>query len=163
LVPRDEGPQWADPAIGTAKFMLTAIWGVNGFHLLDLMPSQCRFNTQYFMEHIMPPLVQTVFPHGRTRYTPRLNVHHDNCSVHFSKVTEDFFIENQLLHFSHPPYSPDLALSDFWLFGYIKTGLAGRDFADPEELLELLEGVREFLEGTPAVELTAVFEGWVIE
>jgi hypothetical protein len=26
-----------DPAIGTAKFMFTAIWGVNGFHLLGLM------------------------------------------------------------------------------------------------------------------------------
>jgi hypothetical protein len=73
-------------------------------------------------------------------------------------VTKQFFIENQLLHVSHPPDSPDLAPSDFWLFGRIKTGLAGRSFAEPEELLE---GVREFLEGIPAVELTEVFEGWI--
>jgi hypothetical protein len=38
-VSRDEVPQRVDPAIGTAKFMLTVTWGVNGFHLLDLMPS----------------------------------------------------------------------------------------------------------------------------
>jgi hypothetical protein len=43
-VPRHKVPQMAGPAIDTAKFMLTAIWGVNGFHLLDLTPSQCRFN-----------------------------------------------------------------------------------------------------------------------
>jgi hypothetical protein len=54
-VSRDEMPQRVDPAIGTAKFILTAIWGVNGFSLLDLMPSQYTFNAQYFIE----PLVQT--------------------------------------------------------------------------------------------------------
>jgi histone-lysine N-methyltransferase SETMAR len=106
----------------------------------------------------MVPLVQTVFPQGRPRYTPRLNVHLDNYRIHFSKATEQFLIENQLLHVSHPPYSPDLALSDFWPFGHIKTGLAGRSFAEPKEFLG---GVREFLEGIFAAELMAVFEGWV--
>jgi hypothetical protein len=85
-----------DPAIGTIKFMLTAIWGVNGFHLLDLMPSQCRFNDQHFMEHVMALLIQMVFPQGRIWYLPRLNVHLDNCRVHFLKVTEQF-----LLRISH--------------------------------------------------------------
>jgi hypothetical protein len=51
-----------------------------------------------------------------------------------------------------------LARSDCWLFGRIKPGLAGRSFADPEELLK---GVRECLEGIPAAELTAVFDGWI--
>jgi hypothetical protein len=83
-----EAAQRVDPAIGTAKFMITAIYGVNGFHLLDLLPSQCRFNVQYFVEHVMAPLVQTVFPQERTRSTPRLDLHLDNCRVHFSKVAE---------------------------------------------------------------------------
>jgi hypothetical protein len=89
-ISRDEVPQRVNPAIGTAKFMLTTIWGVNGLHLLDLMPSQGRFNTQYFVEHVMAPLVQTIFPQGRNRYRPRLNVHLDNCRVYFSKVAEQF-------------------------------------------------------------------------
>jgi hypothetical protein len=75
-----------------------------------------------------------------------------------SKVTEQFFIENQLLHVPHPPYSSDLAPSCFWLFGRIKAGLADRSFAEPEELLK---DVGEFLEGIPAAELMAVFEGWI--
>jgi histone-lysine N-methyltransferase SETMAR len=133
----NEVPQKVNLATGTAKFMLMAVWGVNGFHLLDVMPSQCRFNAQYFREHVMMPLVQMVFPQKRIWYTPRFNVHLDNCPVHFSKVTEHLFIENQLLHVSHPPYSPDLAPSDFWLFGRIKTGFVGRRFAEPDELLEL--------------------------
>jgi hypothetical protein len=156
LVSRDKVPRRLDPAIGTAKFMPAAIWGVNGFHLVDLMPSECIFNTQYFMEHVIAPLVQTVFPQGRTRYAPRLKIHLNNCPVHFSKVMELFFVENQLLHVPHPTYSPDLAPSDFWLFARIKTGPAGRSFAESEKLLE---GVREFLEGIHAAELMAVFDG----
>jgi hypothetical protein len=74
---------------------------------------------------------------------------------------EHFSIENQLLHVPHPPHSPDLAPSDSWLFGPIMTGLAGRSFAEPEELSELLQGVREFLEVIPAAELTAGFDGWI--
>jgi hypothetical protein len=78
------------------------------------------------------------------------------CSLLKSDGT--VFIENQLLHVPHPSCSPDLAPSDFWLFGRIKTGLTGRSFAEPEELLE---GVREFLEGIPAAELTAAPEDWI--
>jgi hypothetical protein len=37
-VSRGEVPQMVDPAIGAAKLMLMAIWGVKGFYLLDLMP-----------------------------------------------------------------------------------------------------------------------------
>jgi hypothetical protein len=73
-------------------------------------------------------------------------------------VTEQFLIRNQLLHVPHPPYSPDLAPLDFWLFGRIKIGVAGRSSADPEGLLE---GVLEFLERIPAAELTVVLEGWI--
>jgi hypothetical protein len=83
-------PEVVDRAIGTAKFMPVAIWGADGFHLLDLILAQCRFHAQYFMKHIMASLVQTVFPQGRTRYTPRLNVHINNCCIHFSKVMEQF-------------------------------------------------------------------------
>jgi hypothetical protein len=84
----------------------------------------------------MAPLVQTVFSQGRTRDTSRLNTHFHNCPVHFSKVTEQFFIENQLLYIPHPHYSLDLAQPDFWLLGSFKTGLAGRGLADIKKLLE---------------------------
>jgi hypothetical protein len=33
----------------------------------------------------------------------------------------------------HPPYSPSLALGDFFLFGYMKEQLKGRSLAEEEE------------------------------
>jgi hypothetical protein len=70
--------------------LCSRLFGSKCFHLRDLMPSQCRFNAQSLVEHVMASLAQTVFPQEKTRYTSRLNVHLYSCQVHFSKVTEQF-------------------------------------------------------------------------
>jgi hypothetical protein len=54
----------------------------------------------------------------------------------------------------HPPYSPDLAPLDFYLFGYVKRCFAGLSFEDADQLLAGVEGV---LEGIEKVTLQAVF------
>jgi histone-lysine N-methyltransferase SETMAR len=118
------------------------IWGVSGFHVVDLMTSQDRFNSQNFVDHVMIPLTQKIFPGGIRADVRRLTVRLDNCRVHFSKVAERFFTENGLLRVPYPPYSPDIAPSDFRLFGRMKKALAGSRFTEPEELLE---GMNDFL------------------
>jgi hypothetical protein len=56
------------------------------------------------------------------------------------------------------PYSPDLAPSDFYLFGGVKRCLAALSFEDADQLLAAVEGV---LEGIEKVTLQAVFLGWM--
>jgi hypothetical protein len=46
----------------------------------------------------------------------------------------------------YPPYSPDLAPSDFYLFWYVKRCLAGLWFEDWDQLLAAAEGVLEGIE-----------------
>jgi hypothetical protein len=58
----------------------------------------------------------------------------------------------------YPPYSPDLAPSDFYLFGYVKRCLAGLPFEDADQLFVAVEGV---LEGTEKVTLQAIFLEWM--
>jgi hypothetical protein len=66
----------------------------------------------------------------------------------------------------HPPYSPDLASSDFWLFGHVKTSLVGEIFDAPEQLLE---AITEILKEIQLPEVVAVFSDsggrvrWVLE
>jgi hypothetical protein len=69
-VSRDEVPQRLDPAIGTVKFMLTPIRGINSAHLRDLIAPECKFDAQYLVEHVMAPIIQTLFPQRRTWQTP---------------------------------------------------------------------------------------------
>ena len=59
---------------------------------------------------------------------------HDNAHLHTSAHTVDTL---QKLHFEvlkHPPYSPDLAPSDFHLFGLVKAALRGQRFTSDEEV-----------------------------
>ena len=39
----------------------------------------------------------------------------------------------------HPPYSPDLALSDFLLFPKLKIGLGGKKFSSDEEVIAAVD------------------------
>jgi hypothetical protein len=58
----------------------------------------------------------------------------------------------------HLPYSLDLAPYDFYLFGYIKRLLAGREFADRSELLQ---AVMDIVNGIEKATLEEVFLTWM--
>jgi hypothetical protein len=57
----------------------------------------------------------------------------------------------------HPVYSPDLAISDFWLFGRIKRELQGITI-DTEE--DLIEQILTILQSIPQSEITRAFAHW---
>jgi hypothetical protein len=69
-----------------------------------------------------------------------------------------FFAENGLRVATHPPHSPDLAPSDFFLFSYVKDRLQGIVFASREQLLA---GISEELDKIPPETLPCVFEHWI--
>jgi hypothetical protein len=101
------------PTIGAPHCILTVMWGIKDFHVVDLMTLQNQFNSRYFVEHIMVPLVQEVFPQNRNPRALRLHLPLSNCRFHFSKVAEQFCEANDILRIPRPPYSRDLGLSDF--------------------------------------------------
>jgi transposase len=49
-------------------------------------------------------------------------------------AVEQVLAKNNIPIVPHPPYSPDLAPSDFWLFPTLKTSLRGRRFASKKTL-----------------------------
>jgi hypothetical protein len=69
-----------------------------------------------------------------------------------------FCEENELRFTPHPPYSPDLAPSDFFLFCYAKERLKGMEFPSYEELFDT---IGEVVTGIESEILTAVFEHWM--
>jgi histone-lysine N-methyltransferase SETMAR len=82
----------------------------------------------------------------------------DSCRVQFPNATQQFVIESHIGCVPHPPYNPDLAPSDLWLFGYVKTSLVGQSFDKPEQLLE---ATTEFLNEIQPPEVVVVFSHWV--
>jgi hypothetical protein len=43
-------------------------------------------------------------------------------------AVKQFLAQKSITEMEYPPYSPDLALNDFWLFPKIKSALKGRIF-----------------------------------
>ena len=57
-----------------------------------------------------------------------------NPPNHTSLVVQQFLAEKNISVITQPPYSPDLASSDFWLFPTPKMGLKGTRFATMEDI-----------------------------
>jgi hypothetical protein len=53
------------PHFQAPKFMFTIVWGVAGFQVTNLLMSQRSFNSEYFVNEIMQPLVAIPFLEGR--------------------------------------------------------------------------------------------------
>jgi len=59
--------------------------------------------------------------------------HHDNAPAHTSALEKAKLVELGYELLPHPPYSPDFAPCDFFLFPNLKKSLAGQKFASNEE------------------------------
>jgi hypothetical protein len=63
-----------------------------------------------------------------------------------------------MIRLFHPPFSLDLAPSDFWLFGCVKSALEEQEFPGPEDLFT---GIQELLSEIQRSELKLVFYHWI--
>ena len=68
-----------------------------------------------------------------------LDFHHDNAPAHTSAVATAELVEFGYELPPHPPYSPDLAPCDFFLFPNLKKSLAGQKFESNEEIIAATE------------------------
>ena len=64
---------------------------------------------------------------------------HDNAPLHKSRVAQAAIRECKFEQLNHPPYSPDLAPSDYYLFRNLKYHLRGTRFRDDDELKAVTE------------------------
>ena len=153
----EENPIFERSQILIEKMMITVIWGVYGTYIIDDLPEEEHFNSSYFVEHILIPLDKQKDKIWPLRHSHKIWLHLDNCRVHNSKYTEK---EMQLSVFErapHPPYSPDLAPSDFFLFGYVKGKLGGQSFKTREELYD---AIVKIIKDIPYSIRWRVFEKW---
>jgi hypothetical protein len=88
----------------------------------------------------------------------KLWVHSDNARPHTAKMSSDYIGLNRMKQAPHPPYLPDLAPSDFLVFGYVKGKLMGYRAETPSELLVR---IRVILSEIPRETSNTVFLKWM--
>ena len=68
----------------------------------------------------------------RAPLLPTMLFHHDNAPSHQASTTQEKIDRRSIEVLGHPPYSPDLAPCDFFLFPTLKKILRGRQFDDAD-------------------------------
>ncbi|GBP34606.1 Histone-lysine N-methyltransferase SETMAR [Eumeta japonica] len=63
----------------------------------------------------------------------------DNASDHTARVSRQALKDTGFSEIDHPPYSPDLAPSDYFLFSNLKKELRGRRFVDDNQMKMAIE------------------------
>jgi histone-lysine N-methyltransferase SETMAR len=125
--------------------------------VIKVLKKDRKFNAGYYIAEMLKPLSQwrSIKAAGKER---KWLVHADNTRPHTAKLSTQYFNENRMKLEPHPPYSPDLAPSDFYLFRYVKRCLACLSFEDADQLLAAVDGI---LEGVENATLQAVFLKWM--
>jgi histone-lysine N-methyltransferase SETMAR len=137
--------------------MITIAWNPGGFHLVNILPKGFKFNANYYVTQIFGPLSK--WPRTRIGCINRkLILHADNARPHTAKMTAQFMEQNLMQRTPNPAYSPDLAPSDFYLFGYVKQLLSICQFAGQGSLLQAFSDI---LVATEKVTLESVFHNWM--
>jgi hypothetical protein len=124
-----EPPERAKHTIQDKKIMVAIAWNPLGFHLVEVLPKGRGFNVEHYRDNILTELIR-FRPEAGERY---VIIHADNARPHTAQKCRTFSAENGLRPATHPADSPDLAPSDFSLFGYVKHRLQGIIFPSGEE------------------------------
>ena len=111
-----------------------------------------------FIMVVRTPLFELIRKKRPVKGSQDVWLHMDNARPHTSRQTSDFIAQTKVKTLSHPPYSPDLAPCDFFLFPKLKDLLKGKTYSSDEELTEALESAlatfnRSFI--------SDMFEEWV--
>jgi hypothetical protein len=78
---------------------------------------------------------------------PGLIIHADNARSHTAQKTLKYRRENRLEMAPHSSYLPDLAPSDFFLFGHVKHIFEGTEFLSEQTLLAAIQRALSDLTG----------------
>ena len=154
----DEGPEEVSSTLGIQKVMLTVIWGVNGMYVIDFLPLSTSYNSSYFNPNVLNVLCEKrteIWSQSQNKF---IWLHLDNSMVHNSRACSQKVDQIRFKRTPYPPYSPDIAPSDYFLFGFLKDNLKGLKFDD---LDELKEKVIEILTQISRDVKKRVFDHWI--
>lgn len=119
--------------------MATIFWDQKGILLIDCLEKGKRVTGEYYAD-ILCQLRESVKKNRRGLLTKGVLLLHDNAPAHKSKLGVAALAECEFEILNHPPYSPDLAPSDYFLLPKLKKKLRGRRFEDEDGVKSAVEG-----------------------
>lgn len=138
--PHSPAAQKVRKQMSANKILLTVFWDMQGPVLCHYLEGRCvSVNSASYSELLKTQLKPAIRSRRRGALTKGVILQHDNARPHSAKLTQQTLQDLGWEVLPHPPYSPDLAPSDFHLFGPLKFALSGRVFKTNEEIKAALQ------------------------
>ena len=121
------------------KMMATVFWDAKGVIMLDFLPKRSTITRVYYANLLHQLRTAIREKKRRGKLSNGVLLQQDNARVPTCKVAMDAVELNGYELIPHPAYSPDLALSDFFLFPNLKKDIRGLHFQFDEEVVTAVE------------------------
>ncbi|KFD64881.1 hypothetical protein M514_22909, partial [Trichuris suis] len=119
-----------EPRLG--KILATIFWDAEGILLIDYMEDGGTITGKYYA-NLLLQLREEIKEKRRRKLSRKVLLQHDNAPARRAKVALAAIQQCGFGQIDHPSYSPDLAPSDYFLFGNLKQHLRGTVFSDDNE------------------------------
>ena len=127
-------------------FMVVGAISGRGTLPLVRVPKKTKVNADYYVKHVLKPLVEVQLPKLYPGEMSKVVIHHDKASSHTARKTQDYarmvkvkygitLMRNEDI----PVKSPDTSPMDFFGFGYLKWQLFGHRPSTIEGVWKLLK------------------------
>ena len=116
--------------------MLTLFWDERGVILEHYIPrgntvTRAMYEYAYLLKNHLRPEIRSK---RCGLLSTGILLQHDNARPHTASSTVATIQDMSFECLPHPPYSPDLAPSDFHVFGPLKEAMGGKSFGSDEEV-----------------------------
>ena len=123
--------------------MLCIWWCEKGVIYWELLPENTTLNAIKYRAQLEKLETEVV---KKGWFSDKIYFQHDNAKPHVSKIVTEKIAEFGWELLPHPPYSPDLAPSDYHLFRSLSNYLRGKNFKN-EEVLKI--ELQKFFDSKP--------------
>jgi histone-lysine N-methyltransferase SETMAR len=126
-------PRKFKQTLSARKLMATLFWDMKRVLLVDFLPQGTTITSEMYCE-TLKKLQRAIQNKRRGMLTSSVVLLHDNARPHMAARTRTLLEQFNWELFDHPPYSPDLAPSDYHLLMHMKNWLRSQCFNNNEEL-----------------------------
>ena len=102
-----------------------------------IVPEKAKVNADYFIKHILKPIVEKDIPRLYGELSGKVKIHMDSAPGHVSKKTYKWLDDRDVKHISKDIWmanSPDLSPMDYGINGHFKEILKGKEAKDLKQL-----------------------------
>jgi len=119
--------------------MASVFWDAESILFIDYLEKGKTMTREYY-SNLLTRLDEKICEKRPGLQKKKIIFHQDNASTHKSVLAMGKLRDLHYELLEHPPYSPDLAPADFYLFPKLKLFLAGQRFFSNQEVIAAVDG-----------------------